>query len=70
MLNKPPPSPTNNVPLIWLFTTKPKFGETDAVVEPDIILSNCKIIAKGTPSELVKDSKAQNAYFGDSFRLS
>ena len=38
-------------------------------VDIAIILSNCKIIAKGTPSELVKDSKAKNAYFGDSFRL-
>ena len=35
-----------------------------------IILSNCRIIAKGTPSELIKDSKAQTAYFGDSFKLS
>ena len=32
-------------------------------------LSNCRIIAKGTPSELIKD-KAQTAYFGDSFKLS
>ena len=39
-------------------------------VDVAIILSNCKIIAKGTPAELVKDSKAQSAYFGDSFRLS
>ena len=38
-------------------------------VDVAIILSNCKIIAKGTPSELVKDTKAQIAYFGDSFRL-
>ncbi len=38
-------------------------------VDVAIILSNCKIIAKGTPSELVKDSKAQTAYFGESFRL-
>ena len=38
-------------------------------VDIAIILSNCKIIAKGTPSELVKNSKAQTAYFGDSFRL-
>ena len=30
--------------------------------------SNCKIIAKGTPSELVKDSKAQTAYF-ETFKL-
>tara|TARA_B100001057_G_scaffold499905_1_gene612440 strand:- start:4741 stop:5517 length:777 start_codon:yes stop_codon:yes gene_type:complete len=39
-------------------------------VDVAIILSNCKIIAKGTPAELVKNSKAQNAYFGDSFKLS
>ena len=38
-------------------------------VDVAIILSNCKIIAKGTPSQLVKDSEAQNAYFGDSFKL-
>ena len=38
-------------------------------VDVAIILSNCKIIAKGTPSELVKDNKARNAYFGDSFKL-
>ena len=38
-------------------------------VDVAIILSNCKIIAKGTPSELVKNTKAQTAYFGDSFRL-
>ena len=38
-------------------------------VDVAIILSNCKIIAKGTPSELVKNSKAQNAYFGESFKL-
>ena len=38
-------------------------------VDVAIILSNCKIIAKGTPAELVKDIKAQNAYFGDSFKL-
>jgi lipopolysaccharide export system ATP-binding protein len=38
-------------------------------VDVAIILSNCKIIAKGTPSELIKDTRAQTAYFGDSFRL-
>ena len=38
-------------------------------VDVAVILSNCKIIAKGTPAELVKDIKAQNAYFGDSFKL-
>ena len=38
-------------------------------VDVAIILSNCKIIAQGTPSELVNDDKAQVAYFGDSFKL-
>jgi len=42
MLNRPPPSPTNNVPLIEVFATNPKFGEMDAVVEPDTILGNSK----------------------------
>ena len=38
-------------------------------VDNAIILSNCKVIAKGTPTELVNDIKAQNAYFGDSFKF-
>jgi lipopolysaccharide export system ATP-binding protein len=39
-------------------------------VDAAIILSNCKIIANGTPTELINDSKAQIAYFGESFKLS
>ena len=38
-------------------------------VDNAIILSNCKVIAKGTPTELINDIKAQNAYFGDSFKF-
>ena len=38
-------------------------------VDLAIILSNCKIIAQGTPSELVNDTKAKSAYFGDSFKF-
>ena len=37
-------------------------------VDVAIILSNCKIVAKGTPSELINDTKAKSAYFGDSFK--
>ena len=33
-----------------------------------IILSNCKIIAQGTPSELIANNEAKSAYFGDSFQ--
>lgn len=39
-------------------------------VDIAIILSNCKIIATGTPSDLILDKKARNAYFGDSFKIS
>jgi len=38
-------------------------------VDVAIILSNCKIVAKGTPSELINDTKAKKAYFGDSFKF-
>ena len=38
-------------------------------VDVAIVLSNCKIIAKGSPSELVKDVKAKTAYFGESFKF-
>ena len=41
-----------------------------ACVDIAMILSNCKIIAKGTPSSLIKDINAQNAYFGSSFKIS
>ena len=39
-------------------------------VDVAIILSNCKIIAKGTPSELINNIDAKNAYFGESFKIS
>ena len=38
-------------------------------VDVALILSNCKIVAKGTPSHLVNNIEAKNAYFGDSFRF-
>ena len=41
-----------------------------ACVDVAMILSNCKIVAKGTPSSLIKDINAQNAYFGSSFKIS
>ncbi len=41
-----------------------------ACVDVAMILSNCKIVAKGTPSSLIKDINAQNAYFGNSFKIS
>ncbi len=40
-----------------------------ACVDAAMILSNGKIIAQNTPSNLVKDINAKNAYFGDSFKF-
>ena len=38
-------------------------------VDLAVVLSNCKIIAKGAPADLIKDPNAKSAYFGDSFKF-
>ena len=38
-------------------------------VDLAIVLSNGKVIAKDTPNNLIKNIAAQNAYFGDSFKI-
>ncbi len=38
-------------------------------VDKAFVISNCNVIASGTPSQLVKDINAKEAYFGDSFNL-
>ena len=40
-----------------------------ACVDSAMILSNCKIVAQDTPSNLVKNINAKNAYFGESFKF-
>ena len=40
-----------------------------ACVDVAMILSNGKVIALDTPSNLVKDINAKNAYFGESFKI-
>ena len=40
-----------------------------ACVDVAMILSNCKIIAQDTPSNLVNNINAKNAYFGESFKF-
>ena len=40
-----------------------------ACVDMAMILSNCKIIAKGSPIDLVNNIDAKSAYFGDSFNF-
>ena len=39
-------------------------------VDRAIVLSNGKIIASGSPSEIIKDSTAKSAYFGNEFKIS
>jgi lipopolysaccharide export system ATP-binding protein len=38
-------------------------------VDTAMVLSNCKIVANGTPSELVNNNKAKSAYFGNTFKI-
>tara|TARA_B100000787_G_scaffold3579_1_gene2703 strand:- start:1380 stop:2156 length:777 start_codon:yes stop_codon:yes gene_type:complete len=38
-------------------------------VDIALVISNCKVVATGTPSELIQNIEAKNAYFGDSFKI-
>ena len=38
-------------------------------VDVAIVLSNCKIIAHGTPTELMNNTDAKSAYFGETFKF-
>ena len=38
-------------------------------VDIALILSNCKIVAHGSPSDLVNNIEAKNAYFGNAFKF-
>ena len=38
-------------------------------VDIAIVLSNCKVVAKGTPSMLINNAEAKTAYFGSSFKI-
>ena len=40
-----------------------------SVVDRALILSNCKIIAEDTPSNLVRNIEAKDAYFGSDFKF-
>ena len=40
-----------------------------ACVDVGMILSNCRIIAEGSPSQLVNNIEAKSAYFGESFNF-
>ena len=38
-------------------------------VDYALVLSNTKIIAQGSPSQLINNVEAKSAYFGDSFKF-
>ena len=38
-------------------------------VDQAIVLSNCKVVANGTPNDLVNNKEAKSAYFGESFKF-
>ena len=40
-----------------------------AISDRAIILANKKIVAQGSPSELLKNEDAKSLYFGDKFRI-
>jgi lipopolysaccharide export system ATP-binding protein len=47
--------------------TEHQARELLSIVDRAMILSNCKIIAEGSPNKLIKDEKAKTQYFGDFF---
>ena len=40
-----------------------------STVDTALVLANGKVVAKDTPNNLIKNIDAQNAYFGDSFKI-
>ena len=56
-------------PQICIAICEHQARELLSIVDRAMILSNCKIIARGTPSELLNDQNARSAYFGESFKI-
>tara|TARA_B110001452_G_scaffold266796_1_gene274631 strand:- start:1662 stop:2441 length:780 start_codon:yes stop_codon:yes gene_type:complete len=56
-------------PQISIVICEHQARELLSIVDRAIILSNCKLIAKGTPSELSKNQMAKSEYFGDFFKF-
>ena len=40
-----------------------------ACVDKAVIIHNGKVIAEGTPSNLIQNVEARNAYFGEAFKI-
>jgi lipopolysaccharide export system ATP-binding protein len=56
-------------PQICIVVCEHQARELLSIVDRAMILSNCNIIAQGTPSELMKDQNAKSEYFGEFFKI-
>ncbi len=56
-------------PLMSIVICEHQARELLSIVDRAIILSNCRLIAQGTPSELSKNQMARSEYFGDFFKF-
>ena len=59
----------NEKPQMCVIVCEHQARELLSVVDRAMILSNTKIIAQGTPSQLLNNQKAKNAYFGEFFKI-
>ena len=59
----------NEKPQMCIIVCEHQARELLSVVDRALILSNTKIIAQGTPSQLIKNENARNAYFGEFFKF-
>ena len=40
-----------------------------SIVDRAMVLSNCKVVAEGTPHNIINNINAKSAYFGESFKI-
>ena len=59
----------NEKPQMCIIICEHQARELLSVVDRAMILSNNKIIAQGTPSQLIKNENARSAYFGEFFKF-
>ncbi len=57
----------NEKPNMCIVICEHQARELLSIVDRAMILSNCRIIAEGSPNKLIKDENAKNQYFGDFF---
>ena len=58
----------NENPKICIVVCEHQARELLSIVDRAMILSNCKIIAEGSPNNLIKNEKARSQYFGNFFK--